>query len=95
MKHRWSWRLALFGGGLVALSLAVFYVSANKTPIRPWVNSIAFPAIWCGLKLFSNAPQSRTTDILFNLYVITFTAIEGFLVGWGIDFVRNRHAKAD
>ena len=95
MKHHWSWRLALLGGIIMALPIIVFYVSENKTPIRAWVDGIGFPAIWLGVKLFRSAPQSRTADILFNLYVITFTALEGFLVGWGIDFVRNRHAKAD
>ncbi len=80
---------------MMALPIIIFYVSENKTPIRAWVDVIGFPAIWLGVKLFRSARLSETTDILFNIYLIIFAAIEGFLAGWGIDFVRTRHAKAD
>lgn len=74
----------------MTLPIIAFYASENKTPIRPWVDGIGFPAIWLGLKIFRDARLSEATDILFNLYLVIFAAIEGFVVGWGIDFIRNQ-----
>ena len=74
----------------MASLVLTFYVSTDKTAIRQWVNTVGFPGVWVGARLFKGAPLTRTSDILFNLYLVVCTALEGFLVGWCIDFIRKR-----
>jgi hypothetical protein len=82
------------GAALMALLVLIFYASADKTSIRQWVNAVGFPAIWLGARLFKGAPLTRATDLLFNLYLVASTALEGFLVGCGVDYIRKRHTQA-
>jgi hypothetical protein len=80
------------GGAIMTLLVLTFYTSAEKTPIRQWINTVDFPAVWLGARLFRGAPLTRTTDAVFNLYLIACTAVEGFLVGLFIDFIGKRNS---
>ena len=90
MNFRWSRTLAIVGAVIMASLVLIFYASADKTAVRQWVNTVGFPGIWVGARLFRGAPLTRTSDVLFNLYLVACTALEGFLVGWCIDFIRRR-----
>ena len=90
MNTRWSTTLAAMGAAIMLVLVLVFYASTDKTAVRQWVNTVGFPGIWVGAKLFKGAPLTRTTDVLFNLYLVAFTALEGFLVGWCIELVRKK-----
>jgi hypothetical protein len=90
MNFRWSRTLAIAGAVIMALLVLIFYASTDKTTIRKWVNTLGFPGVWVGARLFRGAPLTRTSDVLFNLYVVACTALEGFLVGWCIDRIRRR-----
>ena len=90
MNFRWSSILAIVGAVIMALLVLTFYASTDKTAIRQWVNTVGFPGIWVGARLFRGAPLTRASDVLFNLYLIACTTLEGFLVGRCIDFIRKR-----
>jgi len=74
----------------MASLVLIFYASTDKTGIRQWVDTVGFPGVWVGARLFRGAPLTRTSDILFNLYLVACTALEGFVVGWCIDLIRKR-----
>jgi len=74
----------------MASLVLTFYASTDKTAIRQWVNTVGFPGVWVGARLFRGAPLTRANDVLFNLYLVACTALEGFLVGWCIDFIQKR-----
>ena len=90
MNLKWSRTLAILGAVIMASLVLIFYTSADKTAIREWVSTVGFPGIWIGARLFRGAPLTRTSDVLFNLYLVACTALEGFLLGWCIDFVLKR-----
>ena len=90
MNARWSRTLAIVGAVIMASLVLTFYASTDKTGIRQWVNTVGFPGVWVGARLFRGAPLTRTSDVLFNLYLVACTALEGFLLGWCIDFIRKR-----
>jgi hypothetical protein len=90
MNFRWSRILAIAGAVIMGLLVLIFYASTDKTAIRQWVNTVGVPGVWVGTRLFRGAPLNRTSDILFNLYLVGCTALEGFLLGWCIDFIRRR-----
>jgi len=90
MNFRWSKSLAIVGALVMALLVLIFYASADKTAVRQWVNTVGFPGVWVGARFFRGAPLTRASDVLFNLYLVACTALEGFLVGWCIDFIRRR-----
>jgi hypothetical protein len=82
--------LAINGALVMSLLVLIFYASGDKAAIRQWVNTVGFPGIWVGARLFQGAPLTRTSDILFDVYLIACTTLEGFLVGWCIDFIRKK-----
>jgi hypothetical protein len=90
MNLSWSRTLAIVGAVVMGSLLSIFYASTDKTAIGQWVHTVGFPGVWVGARLFRGAPLTRTSDVLFNLYLVTCTALEGFLVGWCIDFIRSR-----
>ena len=90
MNFRWSRILAIAGAVIMGLLVLIFYASTDKTAIRQWVNTVGFPGVWVGARLLRGAPLNRTSDILFNLYLVGCTALEGFFLGWCIDFIRRR-----
>jgi hypothetical protein len=90
MNLRWAKALAILGTVIMASLVLTFYASTDKTAIRQWVNTVGFPGVWVGARLFRGAPLTRTSDVLFNLYLVACTALEGFLVGWCVDFIRRR-----
>jgi hypothetical protein len=91
MKNLKSATLLGAAGALIMFALEfAFYASGNKTAMRPWVNTIAFPWMQLGARIFSGAPLTRTTDILFNSYLVACLAFEGFLIGLCIDVIRAR-----
>jgi hypothetical protein len=94
MNLRWSRRLAITGAALMALLVLIFYISTDKTSIRQLVNTAGLPAIWLGTRFFRGAPLTRMTDVLFNVYLVSCTAIEGFLIGLGVDLIRNRRGQS-
>jgi hypothetical protein len=87
MNRRWSKTLAILGTVIMASLLLTFYASTDKTAIGQWVNTVGFLGVWVGARLFRGAPLTRTSDVLFNLYLVACTAFEGFIVGWCIDFI--------
>jgi hypothetical protein len=89
MNLKWSKTLAVSCAAVMTFLIAIFYLSDDKTSIRYWVNTVAFPAVWLGARLFRGAPLTRTSEVLFNLYLIACTAAEGFVVGWCADLIRN------
>jgi hypothetical protein len=90
MNRRWSKTLAILGAVVMASLLLTFYASTDKTAIRQWVYTVGFPGVWVGARLFRGAPLTRTSDVLFSLYLVACTAFGGFIVGWCIDFIRRR-----
>jgi hypothetical protein len=90
MNLRWSKTLAATGSALMALLVLVFYASTDKTAIRQWVDTVGFPGVWAGARLFRGAPLTRTSDVLFNIYLVACAGLEGFVVGACIDFIRKR-----
>jgi hypothetical protein len=90
MNLRWSRTLAIVGAGIMVLLVSIFYASTDKTAIRQWLDILGFPGVWVGARLFRGAPLTRTSEVLFNLYLIACAALEGFLVGWCVDFIRKR-----
>jgi hypothetical protein len=87
MNFTWARTLAIAGAVIMALLVLIFYASSDKTTVRQWVNAVCFPGVWMGARLFRGAPLLETSDILFNLYLVACTALEGFLIGWCIDFI--------
>src|SRR4051794_35042797 len=92
MDLRWSRTLAIVGAVVMASIVLTFYASTDKTAIRQCVNTVGFPGIWVGARLFRGAPLTQTSDVLFNLYLVACAALEGFLLGWCIDFIRKRRS---
>jgi len=93
MNLKWSKTLAVSCAAVMTFLIAIFYLSDDKSGIRYWVNTVGFPGVWVGARLFKGAPLTRTTDVLFDLYLIACTAAEGFFVGCCVDLIRNRWSR--
>lgn len=90
MRIKWSIVMAAIGAALMMALILVFYASTDKTSIRQWVNTFGFLGIWLGARFLQGAPFTRTVDVLFNLYLVAFSALEGFFLGSLMDFVGKK-----
>jgi hypothetical protein len=38
--------------------------------------------------------MSKTVEVISNIYLVACTALEGFLVGWCVDFMQKRNTPS-
>jgi len=93
MRLMWSVRLCVVAAGVATCLLVWFYLSNEKHIPLHYLRYLSYLGFWTGSKLFHGPPMSKTVEVFSNLYLIACTALEGFLVGWCIDFIRAKSGK--
>jgi hypothetical protein len=88
MRLIWSVRFCIVAACLATCLLVWFYASNEKHIPLHYLRYISYLGFWTGSRLFHGPPMSETIEVISNIYLVACTAIEGFLIGLFIDFIR-------
>jgi len=86
--------LGTFGAVLMLVLEAIFYFSADKISAMSVIRIIGFPITRIAARLFSGFPLNWKTEVLFDLYLVTCLAAEGFVVGLCVDLAGAKSRRA-
>ena len=89
MALKWGLRFFGIGIGLAVCLLIWFYTSSEKQVPLHYLRYVSYLGSWTAPKLF-DLHMTKTVEFLSNVYIVACAALQGFLVGLCIDFIRAK-----